>query len=72
MNYEIKYQKLIEGKKPIYKGCLNEQCFCTGRCREIVGWIEEIPSPFKTKDSDRLHTLCPECSYPCKKCSPIC
>lgn len=28
-------------KVPIYKGCGNTQCFCSGACREIVGWREK-------------------------------
>jgi len=25
---------------PIYRGCSNSSCFCTGRCKEIVGYNE--------------------------------
>lgn len=28
------------GKIPVYKGCLNKQCFCTGACKEIVAWVD--------------------------------
>ncbi len=24
----------------IYRGCSNETCFCTGRCKEIIGYYE--------------------------------
>lgn len=36
--------KLQEGKEPIYKGCLAAEyggCFCTGACKEIIGWKEK-------------------------------
>jgi len=25
---------------PIYRGCSNGTCFCTGRCRDIIGYYE--------------------------------
>lgn len=25
-------------KIPIYRGCANTQCFCTGSCKEIIGY----------------------------------
>ena len=28
----------INNKKPILRGCKNKQCFCTGKCKEIVGY----------------------------------
>lgn len=30
--------KKQKDKKPIYRGCQNDVCYCTGKCREIVGW----------------------------------
>lgn len=27
-------------KEPIYRGCNNRECFCTGKCKEIVGYKE--------------------------------
>lgn len=30
-----------ENKVPIYKGCPNHQCFCTGECKEIIGYREK-------------------------------
>lgn len=27
-------------KEPIYRGCKAEECFCTGKCREVIGYIE--------------------------------
>ena len=32
-------EKTKNSKTPIYKGCPNERCFCTGACKEIVGWM---------------------------------
>lgn len=33
--------KLEEDKRvPILRGCPNEQCFCTGRCKEVIGYYE--------------------------------
>ena len=37
-----RYLQLNEGKEPILKGCKNKTCFCTGDCKQIIGW--------KTKD----------------------
>lgn len=25
-------------RKPIYRGCQNDVCYCTGKCREIIGY----------------------------------
>lgn len=30
-------------KVPVYRGCPNTQCFCTGKCREIVGYRDRLP-----------------------------
>lgn len=35
--------ELSSKKIPIYKGCLNETCFCTGACREIIGYRDKLP-----------------------------
>ena len=32
------------GKVAIRRGCLNQQCFCTGACQEIVGWRDKLPN----------------------------
>lgn len=41
---EIKnYVTEIKDKVPIYKGCPNQQCFCTGACREIIGYRDKLP-----------------------------
>ena len=31
----------IINKKPILRGCRNKQCFCTGKCKEIIGYEED-------------------------------
>lgn len=38
-----KILKQYENKVPIYKGCLNLQCFCNGTCKEIIGWRDKHP-----------------------------
>lgn len=32
-----------DNKVPVYKGCPNQQCFCTGACREIIGYRDKLP-----------------------------
>lgn len=41
----IKKEEIIDNKfkknkpkEPILRGCKNECCFCSGACREIIGW----------------------------------
>jgi len=34
------YNKFMKSKRPIYKGCRNEACFCSGDCKEIIGYID--------------------------------
>ena len=31
-----------DNKKPILRGCNNKQCFCTGKCKEIVGYENRV------------------------------
>ena len=33
-------------KVPIKRGCLNKECFCTGKCNEIIGWRDKLPNEF--------------------------
>lgn len=33
--------KQFENKVPIRRGCPNGQCFCTGKCQEIIGWRDK-------------------------------
>ena len=30
-------------KVPILRGCSNQQCFCTGKCNEIIGFRDRLP-----------------------------
>lgn len=32
------YVELSKKKIPILKGCTNKTCFCTGDCKQIIGW----------------------------------
>jgi hypothetical protein len=43
-------------KKPIYRGCKNQMCFCTGKCREIIGYEEIIEKKFTpVEDAKRTY-----------------
>ena len=33
-------------KVPIKRGCRNKECFCTGKCNEIIGWRDKLPNEF--------------------------
>jgi hypothetical protein len=40
------YQKKKDMKVPIYKGCMAAKsggCFCSGACKEIIGWRDKLP-----------------------------
>ena len=34
-------------KVPIKRGCPNKECFCTGKCNEIIGWRYKLPNEFQ-------------------------
>ena len=34
-------------KVPIKRGCPNKECFCSGRCNEIIGWRDKLPNEFQ-------------------------
>lgn len=34
-------EDVLASKEPIYKGCTNKECFCTGACKEIIGWKDK-------------------------------
>ena len=34
-------------KVPIKRGCPNKECFCTGKCNEIIGWRDKLPNEFQ-------------------------
>ena len=42
--YEGYETNLDSGRTPILKGCENKECLCTGKCHEIVGYIESYDS----------------------------
>lgn len=46
MESQYRYQKLekiiIEDKTPIYKGCSNVECLCTGECRKVIGYVDKL------------------------------
>lgn len=35
--------KFDNSKVPIFKGCKNESCYCTGKCKEIIGFRDKFP-----------------------------
>ena len=52
-NHEIIYDNFktnifenLRKKVPIYRGCPNQECFCTGSCREIVGYRDKLPNEY--------------------------
>lgn len=30
--------KKDDDRIPIYRGCQNQTCFCTGKCKEVIGY----------------------------------
>lgn len=38
--YQSKFTQQEDKRIPIYRGCGNEMCFCTGACKEIIGYQE--------------------------------
>jgi hypothetical protein len=41
----MKYEKIETtsiNKVAIKRGCQNQNCFCTGKCNEIIGWREKL------------------------------
>ena len=45
VNYvsDTKNKDTVSGRIPIKRGCKNEQCFCTGKCNDIIGWRDKLP-----------------------------
>lgn len=33
-----KYNDVHKDEEPVYEGCKAKMCFCTGKCKKIVGW----------------------------------
>lgn len=42
--YKQQFLKFKETKVPIYRGCPNEVCYCTGICQEIIGYRDRLPN----------------------------
>jgi len=43
--YKSEAKKFNDGNKvPIYKGCQNGRCFCTGECKKIIGFKDKLPN----------------------------
>lgn len=45
LKYEFiqKVQDQFKNQVPIRRGCANGNCFCTGKCHEIIGWRDRLP-----------------------------
>jgi hypothetical protein len=41
LSYLEEMEKFRSEKVPIYKGCKNKTCFCTGDCKEVVGYRDK-------------------------------
>lgn len=41
-----KLYELNKTKVPIYKGCPNKECFCTGDCKEVIGYRDKLPNEY--------------------------
>lgn len=33
----------LKDKIPVRRGCENTQCYCTGKCQEVVGYRDRLP-----------------------------
>lgn len=44
---QAKEQVMNDKRVPIYRGCNNTTCLCTGECRVIVGYRERVPGELK-------------------------
>ncbi len=45
--YNYSQKDIITNTKvPIKRGCHNEECFCTGKCNEIIGYRDRLPNEF--------------------------
>lgn len=53
-------QQLQEKDKctPVLRGCTNEQCYCTGACKQVIGyWQNGVYTPLpKSNGIDKLET----------------
>lgn len=41
--FSQKAKEFSDSKVPIYRGCQNEVCYCTGACKEIIGYRDRVP-----------------------------
>lgn len=39
-NFISSNKKEQDKKTPIFRGCKNQTCFCTGKCKEVIGYME--------------------------------
>jgi hypothetical protein len=44
--YNYSEKDVRNTKVPIKRGCPNKECFCTGKCNEIIGWRDKLPNEF--------------------------
>ena len=40
------FKKEFDNKVPVYQGCLNESCYCSGACMKIIA--------YKDKDTGKI------------------
>lgn len=53
LNSQFQKDIVDTNKVPILRGCSNQQCFCTGKCKEIIGFRDRLPGElFYRKLSD--------------------
>lgn len=49
MKLENKIKDFIskkDNKVPIKRGCQNKECFCTGKCNEIIGYRDKLTNEY--------------------------
>lgn len=45
-NFKTKIHEDLSRKVPIYRGCPNQECFCTGACKEIIRYRDKLPNEY--------------------------
>lgn len=53
-DFALAVKKQMDTQVPIRRGCPNAQCFCTGKCQEIVSWRDKTPEELR---QDRLNRI---------------
>lgn len=48
--YNNKKKFIDSNREPILRGCPNKMCFCTGKCREIIGYREKPKKLIEVKN----------------------